>query len=100
MTRRREIANAFKQARKAVAAEPEGDFICIILQHYIKTPGAMAARGIIQIRMGEPESIWCGAALEEWLQKKHGISYKLMTPEQMKAYRLRWLDALIVEFGG
>lgn len=36
--------------------------------------------------------------LEIWLNAKHGIPYDAMTPEQMRLYRMRWLDHLIAKY--
>ena len=89
---RKEIAQAFRLARKTVESQDEG-FIChaLIAQH---TDAAQDAREIVAARL------YPHYTYSEWLEAHD--------PEVMKAYcasktafkeaRLYWLDALIEEF--
>lgn len=41
---------------------------------------------------------YANGSLNSWLRYEHGIQWEQLTPAAMRAYRLRWLDALIEEF--
>lgn len=36
--------------------------------------------------------------VNDWLYKEHGIPWALFTDENMRIYRLRWIDSLIEEY--
>lgn len=101
MTTRKQIAAAFRIARKSIANNPTG-FICNALP--FTTEAGKAAERIIHERMGYVERGPSGYSegpftLQSWLRLHgHWLELEYVPSHIMQAYRLRWLDALIEEF--
>lgn len=97
MTTRHDIAAAFKQARPLIASEQER-FICVALTfgrfHPLKSAGE-AAEEIVMERIEHGSGGYF--TLDTWVTERvlHGHQPSL---KDMQAFRLRWLDSLIVEF--
>lgn len=90
------IAKAFTEARRHIDNCEEG-FICnalfiAYLRRSIDSWAQSTAREIIRTRMGGEDTLEC------WLQECANVPTNQLTNENMRAYRLRWLDALIKEF--
>ena len=96
---RKQIAKAFKAAKPYLKTynTPVGvertSFICFALE-YSKTPCYVvdAAARVIMDRL-HPNSTVYGWLLHQAKIPKHDL-----TPENVQAYRHRWLDSLIKEF--
>ena len=104
-------SEAFKQAKQCLKPIGHTGYICHALAEAaygrsvltvgtgdgwknIRTtrkPGFKTAIKVITDRIGSD------APLESWLID-NGIEYWKQEPEQMRAYRHRWLDSLIAEF--
>lgn len=102
-------SEAFKQAKQCLYPIGQAKFICHALaeaaysrsiltdgfdwQAILTTrkSGFKKAIKVITDRIGSD------APLDSWLAAK-GIKYSEQKPDQMVAYRHRWLDALIAEF--
>lgn len=91
---RKQIAAAFREARKVIASDDER-YICYALGE-ICLDGAENAIQVVQERLDQPKML----TLADWLLRVHGIDAGFVDDyaEQMRLYRLRWLDALIKEF--
>ena len=92
----KQIADAFRVARFLIETEYH-KFICFALPNTV-TGGA--ARSVIETRIGSSAALghWVRVnipgALDDWENNPQFFT------EQMRLYRLRWLDALIEEFDG
>ncbi len=105
---RKQIAAAFKAAKKNLShGGPEGygsSYICWAIEDgnrngdYRVTEAAYAAKAVIERRLGG-----C-VVVTEWLQENvpgFRQAYNAGNGRQLvQAYRHRWVDALIKEFGG
>lgn len=91
---RKQIASAFRDARELIASDDER-YICYALGG-VCLEGAEEALQIVQERLDQPKNF----TLTDWLHRVHGIDTSFVDDyeEQMRLYRLRWLDALIKEF--
>ena len=101
MAKNLKIAEAFKKARQGISSD-EYDFICHALDGITYRPSRKTcdeARRIIAERMGCRPDKLC-PTLESWVWGNimDGEYSRWPTPEEMKFYRLRWLDSLIAEF--
>jgi len=86
-----------RRARKLIEKEHE-EYICVALQEQ-HHPKARALQEEINKRMGVRKDVCL--SLETWLARQGIIPQYTPTPKleaQMRAYRLRWLDALIKEY--
>jgi len=89
MTTRKDIANAFRAARKRIESK-NNYHICIALEdsrHFARRE----AKRIIERRLGRYVSV------THWIDSK-GLITETTSSSDMRDYRLRWLDALIQEF--
>lgn len=89
-TERQQIAEAFRAARARIKAG-QNSAICLALQdsgHEARN----AARRVVQRRIGKRLYVY------QWLIDVAKVPHDLITYENLRAYRLRWLDALIEEF--
>jgi hypothetical protein len=89
-TERQQIAAAFRAARRVFVrrgARP----ICSALQDS-RHEARNAARRVVQGRIGERLYV------HEWLVEVAKVPREFITYENVRAYRLRWLDSLIEEF--
>lgn len=93
--KRKQIAEAFRAAKRSLERKGYG-YICVELDR-VRAPGAAAAKRIIAERMEAVDNIDY-FSLETWLLINDNAKTKHITPDNMLAYRLRWLDALIKEF--
>jgi hypothetical protein len=91
-------SQAFKKIRWRIAARQE-TYICVAAAAICGGPAEKRAAGrakdVVVKRMGPTYE---GYSLTLWLHKQAGIPSGRLTPAAMRAYRLRWLDALIEEF--
>ena len=90
----KKIAEAFRRARAQIRSGRQ-EFICNAL-YVSKAPGREAAQRVVMRRIKAGGLCW-GSTLDTWVRVYVGVEPTL---EQMRAYRLRWLDALIEEFEG
>lgn len=93
-----ELVKAFKAAKWYIESNKER-FICCALQeasfdHSISYLEYLNAKNLIETRIGSD------IALEEWLSEHILCSdtQHMIMSEEMRLYRLRWLDSLIAEF--
>ena len=104
-------SEAFKQAKQCLKPIGRAGYICHALAE------ALYGRSVLTVGTGADwtkinttrksgfktaikvitDRIGSDAPLETWLLDK-GIDYWKQEPDQMRAYRHRWLDALIAEF--
>jgi hypothetical protein len=102
-------SEAFRQAKQCLKPIGQAGYICHALAeaaygrsvinagfdwHAIyntRRSGFKTAIKVIADRIGSD------APLETWLEQQ-GVSYWRHDPDQMEAYRHRWLDSLIAEF--
>jgi hypothetical protein len=96
-------SEVYQQVRHTLNTELRGiPFICLrlVLDPRIPQADGLRARKIIEERMFPLGK----HPLELWLYEKRLIAYSHISEmppemqEQMRLYRLRWLEALIVEF--
>lgn len=86
------------EAAKRVIEAGHVRFICIAISRVLQPEGgslrgeALEKRQLIEIMLEGHDT------LENWLMVKHKISEVLLTGEQMRLYRMRWLDHLIAEY--
>lgn len=96
---RLEIAEAFRDAQKRIQSR-HNTYICFALRDCC-AKAKKEATGVVRSKMNVNDETF---SLEGWLLKhsiaKHSWIYGTEEArEQMRLYRLRWLDALIEEFG-
>jgi hypothetical protein len=104
-------SEAFKQAKQCLKPIGQAGYICHALAE------AAYGRSVLTVGTGDgwkniyttrkagfktaikviTDRIGSDAPLESWLTA-NGIEYWKQEPAQMRAYRHRWLDALIAEF--
>lgn len=109
MTTNKQIVTALKAAKKYLATNSEQvhsyrktKYICFALGNaeYHRKCGSssmLAAQEIIMFRLGRRKN---GIAydVEFYLKNKVKVPKKLLTVDNIQAFRHRWLDSLIVEF--
>lgn len=96
---RRDIADAFREAREVLGARRNG-YICVTLDKHCYSSGRELAKEVVEDRMQLGTKYHRGVCLQQWLHAEHGIDLDCTytTLGKLHAYRLAWLDALIEEF--
>ena len=101
----RQIAEAFEAAKKITALNgaecisgTKFEFICYALKH-VALPGSAAATAIIMRRFVNEDGNFVGT-IQSWLSYQANIVSTLLTDDNVQAYKHRWLDSVIEEFGG
>lgn len=88
---RKQIAAAFKRAKRDIA-NCRHEFICVALE-WAEMSGSENAIDVIDDRLCQYDT------LNSWVRAHAKASPEVSgETEQMRLYRLRWLDALIKEF--
>lgn len=95
-------------AAKQIVGNQHSSYICLAIKDIKDAPQVDIKRALEVIRnriMPDMPAYYqknnypqyC-CALESWLDRVHGINTDTAPGGSMKAYRLRWLDALVAEF--
>lgn len=82
-------------------------YICVAIEHYVSATDdrshlepikqEIASRLITRDTNGDECIVFCNSSFDGWLKNTHGI---LAMSTVVQEARFRWLDQLIVEFGG
>lgn len=111
MSTRKEICEAFRAAKVITArngkecnfdhqlAGRKYEFICHALDALsTEYPGAMGAKAVINDRFRVAKDGRFSPTVFVWLSVEGGIPQRLLTDNNVQAYKHRWLDSVIKEF--
>jgi hypothetical protein len=105
MATRKQIWEAFTIAKRLTARNGEEcqwgcqryEFICHALDKLGHLPGAMGAKAVINDRFRIASDGRFSPTIYTWLSGQ-GIPVRLLTDDNVQAYKHRWLDSVIKEF--
>jgi hypothetical protein len=108
MATRKQIGEAFKAAKELTARNGQEcyytpnqrdrkyEFICHALDVLqLAYPGAIGAKAVINDRF-----MVAAPTIFVWLADVGGVPVSQLTDDNVQAYKHRWLDSVIKEFGG
>jgi hypothetical protein len=115
MATRKQIGEAFKAAKELTARngkecyytpnqrDRKYEFICHALNVLqMAYPGAIGAMGVINDRFKSAANgqVRSSPTIFVWLADVGGVPVSQLTDDRVQAYKHRWLDSVIKEFGG
>ena len=111
MATRKEICEAFRAAKVITARNGKEcsfrdhyngrkyEFICHALDILgMASPGAMAAKAVVRDRFKVASDGRFSPTVYVWLSQEANIPERLLTDDNVQAYKHRWLDSVIKEF--